>query len=91
MKHSKGKMTKRTRLLGFAKRRLTIPDLLSTYEVGDTVAIDPQVRYSGLPHGRYRGKTGKIIGKRGKAYEVKITDGDMEKILIVPPVHLRKV
>jgi large subunit ribosomal protein L21e len=84
-------MSKRSRALGQAKRKLTIPGLISAYEIGDSVAIDSQSKYSGMPHPRYRGRTGKITSQRGKAYVVSITDGNARKDIIVPPVHLRLV
>ena len=91
MRRSLGKMSKRSRALGAAARKLTIPGLISSFKVGDRVAIDSQSKYSGMPHPRYRGRTGIITDTRGKAYVVKIQDGNMEKGLIIPPVHLRKV
>ncbi len=91
MRRSLGKMSKRTRSLGAAARKLTVPGLLSSFKVGDCVAIDSQSKYSGMPHPRYRGKTGIITETRGKAYVVSIKDGRMQKNLIIPPVHLRAV
>ncbi len=91
MRRSLGKMSKRSRALGAAKRRLTVPGLISGYSVGDVVALDPQSKYSGMPHPRYRGRTGRIVQARGKAYVVLIKDGNMEKKLVIPPVHLRLV
>jgi large subunit ribosomal protein L21e len=84
-------MSKRSRALGAAKRTLTVPGLISSYLVGDRVAIDSQSKYSGMPHPRYRGRTGLIIDTRGKAYVVQVQDGNMLKELVVPPVHLRLV
>lgn len=91
MRRSLGKMSKRSRALGAAKRRLTVPALISSYLVGDRVAIDSQSKYSGMPHPRYRGRTGVITDTRGKAYVVQVRDGNMMKEFIVPPVHLRLV
>ena len=84
-------MSKRSRSLGHAKRKLTIPGLISAYSVGDCVAIDSQSKYSGMPHPRYRGRTGTIVAQRGKAYVVKISDMNAVKELIIPPVHLQLV
>ena len=91
MRRSLGKMSKRSRSLGAAARKLTIPGLISSFSVGDCVAIDNQSKYSGMPHPRYRGRTGIIIDTRGKAYVVKIKDGRMVKELTIQTVHLRKV
>ena len=89
MRRSLGKMSKRSRALGAAKRKLTIPGLISSYRIGDSVCIDTQSKYSGAPHPRYRGRTGTITEQRGKSYVVRITDGNALKDLVVPPVHLR--
>lgn len=89
MRRSLGKMSKRSRALGAAARKLTVPGLLSSFKVGQIVSLDPQSKYSGMPHPRYRGRTGMIVQTRGKAYVVKIRDGRMMKDLIIPPVHLR--
>ena len=91
MRRSLGKMSKRSRSLGHAARKLTVPGLVSGYKIGDRVSIDSQSKYSGMPHPRYRGRTGVIVAERGKAYVVKINDGNMEKELTIPPVHLRLV
>jgi large subunit ribosomal protein L21e len=91
MRRSLGKMSKRSRALGQSKRKLTIPGLISGYGIGDTVSIDSQSKYSGMPHPRYRGKTGTISERRGNAYVVQIRDGRARKDLIIPPVHLRLV
>lgn len=50
--------------------------------------IDPSVS-GGRFHPRFNGHTGEVVGRQGKAYEVRITDGDTDKTLIVKPAHLR--
>ena len=91
MRRSLGKMSKRSRALGQSKRKLTIPGLISGYSIGDCVAIDSQSKYSGMPHPRYRGRTGTIVAQRGKSYVVEISDMNATKQLIIPPVHLKAV
>ena len=90
MRRSLGKMSKRSRALGHAGRTLTVAGLVSSFSVGENVSIDPQSKYGGMPHPRYRGRTGPIVEMRGKAYVVRIRDGRALKELIVPPVHLRR-
>ncbi|MBD3351739.1 MAG: 50S ribosomal protein L21e [Candidatus Lokiarchaeota archaeon] len=65
---------------------------LVDYEIGDKVDIigDPAFQKRGLPHKRFHGKTGQIIGKRGRCYEVKVKDLNKEKMIIVGKAHLRK-
>jgi large subunit ribosomal protein L21e len=43
-----------------------------------------------MPHRRYQGKTGVVIGKRGRALIVKVNLGGKEKILFVRPEHVIK-
>jgi len=66
--------------------------LMIKYNIGDKVhiVINPAI-HNGMPHRRYHGKTGEIIGVRGKAYIVRVYLGDKEKKLIVRPEHLRPV
>ncbi len=64
--------------------------ILYPYKIGDKVAIriDPSFHYA-MPHRRFHGLTGTIIGKRGRAYEVEVYLGRKRKILYVTPEHLR--
>ncbi len=65
---------------------------LKEFNVGDKVAIviEPSV-HKGMPFIRFHGRMGEVIGKRGRAYLVKIRDGGKEKVIISHPVHLKKV
>jgi len=85
---SRGKMTKRIRK-GMSN---VITRAMQEYEEGEKVAIviDPSV-HKGMPHPRYHGLTGEIVGKQGRAYIVKIRDRKKIKHLLSYPEHLRKV
>jgi large subunit ribosomal protein L21e len=50
--------------------------------------LDPSVP-GGRYHPRFDGHTGTVVGQQGEAYKVAITDGGVEKTLIVKPAHLR--
>ncbi|MEM1514197.1 MAG: 50S ribosomal protein L21e [Candidatus Thermoplasmatota archaeon] len=65
---------------------------MQKFEEGEKVAIviDPSVHY-GMPHPRYQGKTGSIAGKQGRAYILKIRDGNKIKHIIAYPEHLKRV
>jgi len=89
VKRSLGKMSKRTRKLGASAKKLTPARLVVSYIVGDRVAITPNPRYDGMPHPRYRGKTGIITKLRGKAYEVEIKDINATKTLVCSSMHLK--
>ncbi len=64
--------------------------LMYEYKPGDKVniVINPSVM-SGMPHRRYHGKTGTVVGKQGKCYIVEVRAGGKVKKLIVRPEHLR--
>jgi len=63
--------------------------LLIEYRQGDRVYIVPNPAiHGGMPHRRYIGKVGIIVGKRGRAYIVEVEVGHQKKHLIVYPEHL---
>ncbi len=82
---SRYKLRKKVRDRGIKIRRA-----LQRFEVGQRVhvVIDPSVQ-KGMPHPRFHGRTGMVVGERGKSYVVEITDGGKKKTLIVRPEHLR--
>lgn len=54
-----------------------------------TVVVEPAVPKN-FPK-RLQGRTGTIIGKKGRVYTVKINDHNEEKRFLIEPVHLKKV
>lgn len=64
---------------------------LQDFQPGEKVAIklNPSM-HKGAPHKRYHGKIGEIMGKRGRAYVVKVRLGGKFKIFTVLPDHLVK-
>ncbi|MBX5320640.1 MAG: 50S ribosomal protein L21e [Candidatus Bathyarchaeota archaeon] len=92
MKKSKGFRSKTRRLLKKKPRekgKIRLGKLLCEYHPGNSVVIkiDPSVQ-KGMPHKRYHGKVGTIVGKRGRSYIVNVTQGDAVKEIIVRPEHL---
>ncbi len=93
VKHSKGYRTRSRSLLRKSPReRGAVPPLsrlMYTYNLGDQVVIKINSSvHAGMPHRRYQGKVGKIVGRRGRAYEVSVTLGEKEKVLLIRPEHL---
>ena len=94
VKASQG-LRRRTRKLlrKSVRERGAIPrlsQLLIEYRVGDKVHIVPNPAvHEALPHRRYVGRTGTIIGRRGRAYLVEVYLGDKRKVVITIPEHLR--
>jgi large subunit ribosomal protein L21e len=92
-------MTRKTR--GFRARtrnklgqkvsyRPTITKFLQEFRIGQDVIIslEPSSQ-KGMPFPRFKGKIGKIVGKRGSSYLVEVNDGNMMKIIVSRPEHLR--
>ena len=65
--------------------------ILREYNVGEKVAIkiNPTFNYWGMPHRRFHGLTGTVVGRRGEAYIVEVYLGRKRKVLFVPSVHLK--
>ncbi len=74
------------------KTRLTIQTMLQTYPAGTHVhiSIDSSV-HSGLPHHRFHGLTGKVVGSRGRVMLVSVMHGNAHKHLTVHPAHLHPI
>jgi large subunit ribosomal protein L21e len=74
-------------------RRRGLPPVTSViqqFEIGEKVHIvcNPSI-HKGMPHHRFHGKTGTVIGQRGRAWMLEISDGNAEKIVIARPQHLK--
>jgi len=79
------KLKKKVREKGLRLRKF-----LQEFEIGQRVLIDIEPSsQKGMPHPRYQGRSGIVIGKRGRAYLVQIKDGSILKTLISRPEHLR--
>ncbi len=93
VKHSHGYRSRTRKLLRKKPRErglFPLSRILYQYEIGErvTIIIDPSI-HKGMPHKRYHGKVGVIVGKRGRAYIIETYLGEKRKILIVRPEHLR--
>ncbi len=69
---------------------MPITSLIQRFEVGQKVHVvcEPSTQ-KGMPHRRFHGKTGTVIGQRGRAWLLQIRDGDQNKIVIARPQHLK--
>ena len=85
---SRNKLTKKIRK-GASN---VITRAMQNFENGEKVAIviDASIHH-GIPHPRYHGLTGEVVGKQGRAYIIKIRDKRKIKHIIAFPEHLRKV
>ncbi len=82
---------KGTRDLFKSRRKRTVNEKLQKFEAGSTVHIDIDPSSSSLVFRRFQGKTGKIVGMRGRSYVVEFTDGKKKKKIIASSEHLKIV
>jgi large subunit ribosomal protein L21e len=94
MPNSKGPLKKtRNKLSNDPRERGTSPPqrAIEDFSTGERVhlRIDPSVP-DGRFHPRFNGHTGEVLGEQGRAYRVRIVDGEKDKTIIVIPAHLRR-
>jgi large subunit ribosomal protein L21e len=84
-KKTRDKLSKTVRARGISP----VVRAIQEFEPGSKVhvLIDPSI-HKGMPHPRFQGKTGEVVGKRGRAFVLKVTDGDATKTVITLPEHL---
>ena len=85
-KKSRDKLSKTVRSSGISP----VVRAIQEFDTGSKVhvLIDPSI-HKGMPHPRFHGKTAEVVGKRGRAFVLKVTDGDAPKTLITLPEHLK--
>lgn len=93
VRKTKGYRSRTRKLFSKDSREKGMPSLsylLKEYEPGDKVSIYVNSTiHKGQPHRRYHGRTGTIIGRRGRAYLVSFNIGGKEKIVISRPEHIK--
>ena len=94
VKASKGFRVKTRNTLRVSPRNKGLPQVTSSlrqFSVGDraSIRLDGRVQH-GMPHPRYQGKTGYVVGRQGRAFLVEISEGKKTKTLVVGPEHLQR-
>ena len=83
---------RRTRDKFKSEGKLTPNKYLAKFNIGENVAIKTQSSSrQGKPFRRFHGKTGKVIGQRGRAYIIEIYDGNKAKKILANPEHLKAI
>jgi large subunit ribosomal protein L21e len=92
VKKSRGFRARTRKKLRQKLRRKGITRFLEEFKKGQNVMIiiDP-ANHKGMPFPRFKGKIGKIIGKRGKSYIVEVKNRGKVKKIISRPEHLRAI
>ena len=95
MKHHGGFRRKTRHKLGKNykdKGKVSLRKYFQEFKNGDTVVLKAEPAYQkGMYYPRFHGKAGLVMNKKGECYEVLIKDGKKEKLLIVHPVHLKRL
>lgn len=89
VRKSYGKM-KGTRFKLNSRGKLAINKFLAVFNIGDRVHIDFS-SHQGIPHPKFQGRTGIVLSKRGRGYEVLVSDMDAKKKVCMRPEHIKKV
>jgi len=71
--------------------KLQLSRYFQEIEKGDFVAIAREQTVQASFPKRLQGITGIVEGKRGKAYMVKIKDGNQDKRILIEAIHLKKI
>jgi large subunit ribosomal protein L21e len=93
VKASKGLRTgTRRKLRKDSRAKFTITPRLRVFEERDRVTIRPDPSsHKGMPHVRFRGEAGVVVGRRGSAYVVEVKAGKGRKTITARPEHLLPV
>jgi len=94
VRRSKGIRSKSRHILRRKPRQRGISSItrsLQQFNEGEKVniVIDPSV-HRGMPHIRFHGHTGTVIGKQGNSYRIQLRFGKKVKTLIIRPEHIRR-
>jgi large subunit ribosomal protein L21e len=73
------------------KGKISFTKFFQKFKEGDSVAVVRELSVALGYSKRVQGRTGKVIGARGSAYEVEISDLGKPKRYLIKPIHLKKI
>jgi len=75
-----------------SRGKISLSRYFQGYEIGEKVLLDAEPSYQkGMYMPRFHSKIGILKSRRGKCYEVAIKDQGKEKLILVHPLHIRKI
>jgi len=86
VRKSYGKM-RGTRKKLKVKEKLGITSYMKRFEIGNRVHV--VLKTGNIPHPKFHGLTGKVIGKEGRSYIIAIRNKKAVKKIVLKPEHLR--
>jgi len=73
------------------KGKVPFSKYFQQFKEGDVVAVTKELGFIfGYKH-TLQGRTGRIISKKGEAYEVEVKDLNCPKTYFLRPIHLKKI
>ncbi|MBU0760080.1 MAG: 50S ribosomal protein L21e [Nanoarchaeota archaeon] len=73
------------------KGKFSFTRYFQKFQPGDSVAVVKELSFEFAYSNRLQGKTGKIIDKRGSAYQIEMKDLNKTKRYLIRPIHLKKI
>lgn len=73
------------------KGKFSLAKFFQKFKEGDPVAVVMDLTFPFQYKKQIQGRTGKVIAKRGSAYEVEIKDINKPKRYLIKPIHLKKI
>ena len=73
------------------KGKISFTRFFQKFKTGDSVAVARELNLKFGYSKRIQGRTGKVISKRGSAYEIELYDLDKQKRYMIKPVHLKRI
>lgn len=84
---TRSKLSKPVRSRG----KIAIRSFLQKFSPGERVVLKAEPGFQkAMYFPRFHAKTGTVVARRGRCYEVSIFDGGKKKLLVIHPVHLRR-
>ncbi|MFH1591651.1 MAG: 50S ribosomal protein L21e [archaeon] len=75
-----------------SRGKINITRALQSFTDGEKVLLSAETAVQkGIYFRRFHGKVGVVQKKRGRCYEVEISDGRLKKTVVVAPDHLKKM
>jgi large subunit ribosomal protein L21e len=74
-----------------SKGKISIRARLAKFDEDEKVSIKINPIYQNIPHPRFQGLTGKVVGTQGRAYLVEVRTGGKTKMVLTTSEHLQRV
>ncbi|NCN52110.1 50S ribosomal protein L21e [archaeon] len=71
--------------------KISLSRYFQKFKENDSVAVKREISVGASFPKRLQGRTGVVIGKKGKAYIVKLKDQSKEKEFLINAIHLKKI